>query len=258
MATAVGLNFTEVGEGLPVVLLHGFPLDRNIWLHQWELGDQVRLIAPDLRGHGKSPATEDVYEMDLLAQDIFALLDSLNVERAAFLGHSMGGYIALAAFKRAPDRVSALGMICSQAGADTEEARKGRLQTAEKVAKEGSQVMADAMLPKLFSPKLATDSPIREQVKQIILSTDPVGIAGSLRGMAARPDSTSLLSKINVPALVLTGDQDQIIPAEKAQAMVKALPKAKLSVIENSGHMPMLEQPEGLTAALREFLKTVK
>ena len=256
MSNTVKLHYSESGQGTPVVLLHGFPLTSAIWTQQQQrLAENYRVITPDLRGHGQSPAPVGVYEMEVLAGDVLALLDSLKIEQAAIMGHSMGGYVTLAAWRLAPARFLALGLIDSQAGADTAEGRQGRVQLAEKVAAEGSQVAADAMLPKLFAPGLAAGHPVWEQVRGMILNTQPAGIIGALHGMAARPDSNPILSTIDVPVLVVTGDKDQIIPLAKAEAMTAASPKATLKVIANAGHMTMLEQPSVTTAAIDEFLR---
>jgi 3-oxoadipate enol-lactonase len=251
----VSLNYSEAGRGTPVVLLHGFPLSSAIWNEQrTRLSDHYRVITPDLRGHGQSPAPPGVYEMDVLARDVFGLLDALAIKKAVILGHSMGGYVALAGWRLAPERFLALGLVASQAGADTEEGRQGRYKMADKVAAEGSKVMAEAMLPKLFAPKLPMEAPIAAQVRGLILNTPPAGIIGSLKGMAVRPDSGPLLPSVNIPALVIAGGQDQIIPPSKAQAMAAAISRATLATVENAGHMPMLEQPEATTNAIRAFL----
>ncbi len=258
MIDTVVLHYSESGQGTPVILLHGFPFCGGIWHKQQErLSDLYRIIAPDLRGHGQSPAPAGVYDMQTLARDVLALLDSLQIEKAVLLGHSMGGYVALAAWKLAPARFLALGLIDSQAAPDTEEARSGRVKMAEKVAKEGSQAVATAMLPRLFAPALSTGDPIVEQVRQMILKTPGAAIISSLNGMAARPDSSAMLRTINVPMLILTGDKDQIIATATAEAMAARLPKATLAVIENAGHMPMLERPEATTTAIRKFLSDV-
>jgi 3-oxoadipate enol-lactonase len=258
MADTVTLHYSEVGQGTPLVLLHGFPLSSAIWHEQQqELSDNFRVITPDLRGHGRSPAPAGVYEMELLARDVLALLDSLLVKKAVIMGHSMGGYVALAAWKLAPERFLALGLIASQAGADTEEARQGRFKMAEKVAADGSKVVAEAMLFKLFSPDLPGGSPIINQVGQMILNTPTAGIIGALKGMAGRADSGPLLPKLNMPVLILAGDKDQIIPLEKTKAMATAVATAALRTIANAGHMPMLEQPQATTTAVRDFLSAV-
>ena len=195
--------------------------------------------------------------MDLLARDVLALLEALLIKKAVIMGHSMGGYVTLAAWKVAPERFLALGLIDSQAGADTEEVRQGRYKMAEKVAAEGSKVVADAMLPKLFAANLPAEAPIIKQVRQMILDTQPAGIIGALKGMAVRPDSGALLPNLKIPVLLLTGDKDQIIPPDKAKAMAATIATATLTIVENAGHMPMLEQPEATTAAIRDFVSKV-
>lgn len=255
MANTVTLHYSEHGQGTPVVLLHGYPLSSAIWHTQQQgLSDHYRVITPDLRGHGQSPAPDGVYEMDTLAADVLALLDSLSIPKAVIMGHSMGGYVTLALWRLAPQRFKALGLICSQAAADSEEARNNRYKTAEKVFGEGSQVVASAMVPRLFAPNVPEDEPFIEQVRTIILNTRPSGIIGSLKGMAARPDSTALLPGINVPVLILAGDKDQITSVQKGESMLSAIPKATLATVENAGHMPMLEQPQATTMAIRNFL----
>ncbi|HEY3967337.1 MAG TPA: alpha/beta hydrolase [Planctomycetaceae bacterium] len=258
MSDTVKLHYTEAGQGRPVVLLHGFPLSSGIWgQQQRQLSDLYRVITPDLRGHGASPAPDGTYAMADLARDVIALLDSLGIQKAVFLGHSMGGYVTLAAWKLAAGRFLGLGLVASHAAADTEEGKQGRFKMAEKVAAQGNQVAAEAMLPKLFSPSLSTSDPMIDQVRQIMLKTPGAGIIGSLKGMAAREDSSTMLPQINVPALVVTGDQDQIIPLVKAEVTAAAIPRSTLAVIEDAGHMPMLERPEATTTAIRKFLSTV-
>jgi pimeloyl-ACP methyl ester carboxylesterase len=255
MTEIVKLHHVEAGKGTPVVLLHGFPLSGTIWQSQLQaLSDQFRVIAPDLRGHGQSPAPPGVYEMETLARDVLALLDALGVKRAVILGHSMGGYVTLAAAKLAPERFLALGLVSSQAAADSEEGRQGRFKLAGQVAAAGSSAVAEAMLPRLFTPGLAAGNPVVEEVHQIILSTPRAGIIGSLNGMAMRPNTERLLSGMTVPVLLLAGARDQIISAEKSQALAALVPKSTLVLVDNAGHMTMLEQPEATTTAIREFL----
>jgi pimeloyl-ACP methyl ester carboxylesterase len=149
------------------------------------------------------------------------------------------------------------GVVRGQAGADTEEGRTGRHRLAEKVAVAGSKVVAEAMIPKLFAATLPAGAPIVEQVRQIILSTQPAGIIGTLKGMALRPDSGTLLPNLRIPVLLLTGDKDQIIPPEKAKAMAAAIGTATLTTVDIAGHMPMLEQPQATTAAISTFLSEI-
>jgi pimeloyl-ACP methyl ester carboxylesterase len=256
MADTVELVYSEVGQGTPVVLLHGFPLTNAIWHAQQEsLGEHFRVLTPDLRGHGRSPAPPGIYDMDLMARDVLAWLDARQVKKAVIMGHSMGGYVALATWKRQPERFLALGLIASHAGADTEEGRQGRYKLVDKVAAEGSQAAAAALLPKLFAPGSSAEVPTFDQVRQMILQTPVAGIIGSLQGMAVRPDSTSILANVRVPTLIVAGSRDQIIPLEKAKSLAATLPMATLALVDNAGHMPMLEQPQATTTAIRQFLQ---
>jgi 3-oxoadipate enol-lactonase len=255
----VNLHFTEAGRGAPVVLLHGFPLSSSIWREQQEiLSDHYRVITPDLRGHGKSPIPEGTYTMDLFAGDVIALLDKLEIEKAAIIGHSMGGYVTFALWRAAPQRFSAFGLVCSQAGADTEEAKQNREKLADKVFSTGSNAAAEAMLNRLFSPTLPTDDPNIEATRLVMISNKSMGIVNSLRGMAARPDSSDLLPEINVPTLIMTGDRDQVIAPAKAETMAAAMQNATLVMIEDAGHMPMLEQPHATALAMRNFLNELE
>jgi 3-oxoadipate enol-lactonase len=258
MADTVTLNYSELGQGTPVVLLHGFPLRGAIWHEQQKrLSDGFRVITPDLRGHGRSPAPGGVYDMDFLAGDVLALLDSLQIKKAVIMGHSMGGYVVLAAWRMFPERFLALGLIASQARGDSADGRLRRYKMAEQVAVDGSRVVVDAMLPHLFAPTLPAEAPIIDHVRQMILNTPGAGLVGALQGMAQRPDSAALLPAISVPVLILAGTQDQIIAPAKANAMAAATKTGTLRLIEDAGHMPMLEQPEATTAAIEGFLKRI-
>ena len=258
MPNTVTLHYTEQGQGMPLVLLHGYPLSSAIWHEQRQrLSDHFRVITPDLRGHGHSPAPLGVYSMELMARDVLALLDSLGVEKAVIMGHSMGGYVALAGWNIAPERFLALGLIASHAAADSEEARQNRYKTADQVAVEGSKIIAETMTPRLFAPGMPAEESIVVQVHTIILNTKPDGIIGTLKGMAERPDSTAMLPNLTIPVLLVAGDKDQIIPLARAEATAAAIPNATLATVENAGHLPMLEQPQATTMAIRSFLAEI-
>lgn len=251
----IDLHYTEQGQSTPLVLLHGFPFSNALWRDQANgLADFCRVITPDLRGHGASPTPGGIYTMELMAQDVLRLLDTLGVEKAAIMGHSMGGYVALAMWRLAPDRFTAFGLIASHVWPDTEEVRQGRYNQVNAVEQRGARAMAEAMLPRLFGPHLAEDEPIKESAEMMMMANKPAGIIGALRGIAIRPDSSDLLPTVNVPTLILAGDSDLIVPLARAEAMAAALPNATLITVENAGHLPMLEQPHATTLALRTFL----
>ena len=255
----VELAWEEAGTGLPVVLLHAFPLNRRMWKRQQgELASRYRVITPDFRGHGQSSLPGEDSTMERLAADIRSLLDALGLKRVVLGGLSMGGYAAFAFFLHYPERVAALILADTRPQADTEEGRQARHELARVAENEGSTLVADRMLPKLLAPSTRERQPaVVAAVREMILSTPPAGIARALRGMAARPDSTELLPAIKCPTLVLVGQEDALTPPAVAEAMAKKIPGAQLEVIPGAGHLSNLEQPARFTRLLDHFLARV-
>jgi len=258
MADIVPLHYLEYGQGMPVVLLHGFPFDHTIWQAQADaLQDSFHLILPDLRGHGQSPAPAGVYRMDLMAQDVFALLDALHIERAVWVGHSMGGYVTMAALRAAPERITGIGLVATHPLADPDDRRAGRLATADEVLSEGSGMVAQTMIKTMFAPGFDLDSPLARVLFDLMSRTPPLGVAGAQRGMAERPNSVETLRAARVPALVIAGLGDQIVNPDVMRQMARDLPTARLVEIAGAGHMPMVERADATTAALSEFLRAI-
>lgn len=253
----VTLDITDVGSGPTLLLVHGFPLDHSMWRHQLEsLGDRCRVIAPDLRGFGASTGATDTITMEQLADDMAELLDALEItEPITFCGLSMGGYVAWQFWQRHASRLARLILCDTRAVADTEEAARGRSAMAQRVLSEGSAIVAEAMLPKLFADKTVREQPdMVEATRQVMLATAPVTIAGALRGMARRPDMTSQLPNVNVPTLVICGEQDAISTVDEMRSIADALPNARFVEVPGSGHMTPLEDPITVNAAIRSFL----
>jgi 3-oxoadipate enol-lactonase len=253
------LAYSDVGPGPVVVLLHGFPLSRAMWQEQFTaIGSVYRVIAPDLRGHGDSPVPQGVYTMDAMADDVVELLETLEIAGPVVVGGlSMGGYVALSLAARYPTRVRALLLMDTRAGADTPEAAEGREATAKSVlAADSVAAVVDAMLPRLFCKMSLEQRPERvEPMTAVMAKTAPQGIAGALRGMAARPDRRGDLPKIAVPTLVLVGEDDVITPPAEARAMAESIPNAQLAVIPQAGHMAPYENPSVANAAILRFLQ---
>ena len=255
----VSLNVVDEGQGQPVLLVHGFPLDHSMWSNQIAaLSQRYRVIAPDLRGFGGSDVTEGCVTMQQFADDLATLLDQLKVDRpVVFCGLSMGGYVAWQFVARHADRLKQLIVCDTRAIADSKETAEGREKSAQKVFAEGAKVVADAMLPKLFyRPENAmSNEPIYvQQTRDIMLKTNPKGIAAALRGMAQRPDVTSQLGRINVPTLVICGQHDAISPPAEMRKIAEGIPQAKYVEIEGAGHMAPLEKPAEVNAAILSFL----
>jgi 3-oxoadipate enol-lactonase len=252
-SSTVGLNYTEVGSGIPLVLVHGFPLDQTTWNDVAAiLAPGIRVILPDLRGYGQSPVTDGVYSMGLLAHDLVGLLDHLNLGKVVLAGHSMGGYVSLAFAQTFPERLAGLALVATQAAADPPERRDGRLQLADEVEKRGSIAVVEASLSR-YSP----DPNVLERTKEVMLKADPLAVAGSLRGMAERLDMTDLLTKVSIPSLVIAGEADELIPAQKSKEMIALLPKGRLVVVPGGGHMLMMESPQTVAQALTTLVQEI-
>lgn len=251
----IQLDYEEHGSGLPVVFVHGFPLDRTIWSPLVPLlKDHARLILPDLRGFGKTamPEDEEPYSMRVLADDLLAFADRLELDKMVLVGHSMGGYISLAFAQAYPQRLAGLGLVSSQAAADTPEKRQGRMKTADAVRRKGVARALDGM-----AQKLTTRPELVEPIAALINQQNPAAVMAALKGMAERADSTEKLANISVPAVVISGMQDATIPLERSQEMNQLLGWSWLVEIPEGGHMPMMEYPELVADALHRFFHTV-
>jgi len=255
---AIDLHYTEAGEGMPVVLVHGFPFNHHIWDAQIaSLSTDYRVIAPDLRGFGESPAPDDGYSMDAFAADIVALLDRLGIDRAVWVGHSMGGYITFAALRRWPERVSAVAFVATHARPDDGEKKLQRETSADNAMISGVSDIAFSMMSTIFASEVDRQGPMAQRVYDIMVNTAPHAVAGALRAMAARPDSRDVARSLSVPALVVAGEDDETVDAELTDELARLIPGAQHIVIPGAGHMPMVEQPEALTDILRQFLAQV-
>ena len=254
------LAYDSAGSGKTLLLLHGYPLSRRLWRPQLEhLADAARVIAPDLRGHGDSDAPEGPYSMDQLADDAIALLDSLGLTQPAVVaGLSMGGYVALALYRRYPSRVAGLILAATKAGADSPEAQANRDKSAALAREKGVEAIAEAMLPKMLAPATYAANPgLVAEARAMMAATALNGVVGDLMGMKGRPDSTALLPQISRPVLVIHGQDDQLIPAREAEATYAALPNGRLVLVPNAGHLLNLEQPESFNAEVRTFLQSL-
>lgn len=244
------------GPGVPLVLLHGFPLDRTIWSAQVSgLAGVARVIAPDLRGFGESPLGGGTMSMDRYAGDVRGLLDALDVPQAVIGGVSMGGYVALAFQRNSGDRVRGLVLVDTRAGADSSGAKKGREESIAAARTGGAQAVASIMIGRMLTPETAErDVAVRDALAKLMGRQPTDGVIGALGAMRDRPDSTPSLAKIDVPTLVVCGGEDTLIPKRESEALCEQIPGARLAVIPGAAHLPNYEQPDAFNRALREFL----
>lgn len=257
-ATVNGLNihYDIRGDGPAVLLIHGFPLSNALWAPLADrIGDAYQLIMPDLRGLGRSEVGVTA-SMEDFADDLAKLLDCVGLDRAVIAGLSMGGYVAMEFYRRFPDRASALILVDTRAEADAPDAAEDRRRLADRVMQEGSTIVADAMVEKLFAP----DAPkaLKQQWRDIMAASPPAGVAAALRGMADRPDSFDTLRSVDKPSLVVVGDADVITPPSAARAMHESLEQGELKTIADAGHMPPVEKPDRFAFVMREFLDRLK
>jgi pimeloyl-ACP methyl ester carboxylesterase len=253
------LAYDASGSGRPLLLVHGYPLNRALWRPQVEnLVDAARVIAPDLRGHGESNVPDQPYTIERLADDLAELLDELGLAEPVVVGGlSMGGYVALAFYRRHQARVAGLILAATRAGADSEAGKANRDKAIALAREKGVGAIAESMLPKMLAPETYQAHPgLVEHARHIMAETPLNGVIGDLTAMRDRPDSTELLGSILEPVLVIHGQEDQLIPPTEAEAAFARLPNARLALVPRAGHLVNLEQPEAFNAEVRTFLKS--
>ena len=250
-------------DGIPIVMVHGFPLDHSMWSNQIDgldpEGERFRIICPDLFGCGQSDTIEDATSMEQISDQLASMLDKLGVnQKVVFCGLSMGGYVGWQFLQRHGDRVSHLIACNTRASGDSEEAALGRKRMSTSVVLMGIQPIADAMMLTLFYSGGAPsdeDKEKRKQINKAIASTEVQTIAKLQLAMAARPDMTGFLSQIDVPTLIISGRHDTITPVEEMQAMADAIAGSTFVCIENAAHLTPLENGQEFNQAVRDFLK---
>ena len=249
--------FYEVlGSGPPVVLLHPFPANHDLWKPAAQtLVAHYRIILSDLRGHGDSEIGEGPATMEKHAADIARVLDHEEVRRAPVIGVSLGGYVLFEFWRRYRERVEALVLCNTKASADTSEARAGRLQAAAEVIERGTEPFFESMLPRLMGKTTHSNRPdLVEGALRMMRKMSAEDVAMVQRGMAERPDSMETLKTINVPTLLVTGDEDTFTGVADAELMRQNISGSQMRVIAKAGHYSPWEQPEEVGKLLRQFL----
>ena len=252
--------YEVVGSGPLVVLLHPFPAHHEFWKPAAQaLVSNYRLILPDLRGHGDSGIGEGPATMEKNAVDIARVLDQEGVGRAPFVGVSIGGYVLFEFWRKHRARVEALVLCNTKAQADNPEARSGRLQSAADVMERGTEPFFGSLIPKLMGKTTVSTRPdLVEGALRMMRKMSAQDVASVLRGMAERPDSVETLNTINVPTLVVTGDEDTFTGVAEAELIRRNIQGSQMKVIVKAGHYSPWEQAEEAGKLLRQFLDTVR
>ncbi|MBW2520508.1 MAG: alpha/beta fold hydrolase [Deltaproteobacteria bacterium] len=251
------LAYDDLGGGLPVVLIHGFPLCRKMWRPQHTALSQAgfRSICPDLPGFGETPAAAGQASMACYADAVVALLDQLNLERAIFGGMSMGGYVLLELLERHIDRALAAMFCLTRAAADDPAGKAKRTSLADAVSNGDFKVVPDTFSQVLFAPQTADEQPeLVSEVQTWMQSTSVDGLVGGLLAMRDRRDFVDRLAGFDLPALVIGAELDLAVPAEHARLLAARLPQSTLAILPNAGHMANLEQPHAFNQAMLSFL----
>jgi pimeloyl-ACP methyl ester carboxylesterase len=245
----ISLAYERCGKGAPLLLVHGFPLDHTTWEPLVpHLEASFDLILPDLRGFGQADAPDGAYTVEQMASDLAALLDVLKIKQTYVAGHSMGGYVSLAFARAYPERVLGLGMIGSQAAADSPEGKAKRYATVGEVAVNGVSAVVG------MSEKLSANLAHVPFFRELILHQHPSGVIGGLKAMAERPDASQLFAVFDFPVVLVHGQVDGLISPERSREMKALLPSAKLTELPGVGHSPALEAPVETAQALSTFL----
>jgi 3-oxoadipate enol-lactonase len=246
----MNLSFDDLGQGRPLVLLHAFPLSREMFSPQHTLSDSCRLLLPDLPGFGGSPGSPK--SVEAMADAVAAFLDARAVGPVVLGGVSMGGYVSLAFARKYGDRLAGLVLADTKAEPDDETAKAGRQKMIDLVHANGTKAVVEQMLPKL----LATPGP-KEEVKRIASSQKPATVAAALAALRDRPDARPSLGEIKVPTLVIVGREDGLTPPAVAQALAEGIKGATLCEIDAAGHLANMERAGAFNDAVRAFLASL-
>ncbi|MBD8499399.1 alpha/beta fold hydrolase [Paenibacillus arenosi] len=251
------LHIGDSGKGEAVILLHGFCGNKQYWSDVVpHLQQQYRVITPDLRGHGKSTAPKGAYTIEQMADDIIVLADKLKLDKFVLLGHSLGGYVTLSVAQRFAHRLHGFGLIHSTGYADSEQAKENRLKAVERIQAQGIVQFVDELVPKLFNPnKLEQHKESIHKALEIGYHTPPQGAIGAALAMREREDRTAVMTATKLPLLLVAGDQDQIVPAERLFTTEGS--HVQQVLLPDVGHMGMMENPEGMAHAISRFMESL-
>jgi len=252
----VSIFYTITGEGDTVVLLHGFAEDSAIWDDLIKhISKSRKVICPDLRGSGRSTGNMDGVSMGSLADDVKKIFDKENIQQAYLIGHSMGGYVALAFAEKYPERLKGLGLFHSTAFADSDEKKQGRKKNADFIRKHGAVKFLEQSVPNLFSDETKENQPhLAKEIIDRYSNFSPISLVAYTEAMMNRPDRTDVLKNIKCPVLLIIGEFDTAVPIEQSLKLCAIADFTYIYIAAHSGHMGMLEEPEFCLKAIQDFL----
>lgn len=250
--------YRQQGEGPAVVLLHGFGEDGSVWQAQYDAFPDYQLLIPDLPGSGKSEAIADM-SMEGQAAILEEWLGKTGVQQVVMIGHSMGGYIALAFAERFPKRLRGLGLFHSTAHADTEEKKETRRKGIAFIKEHGPAAFLETMIPNLYGG--LTKEKYGERIRQHLARANNFSasvLVSYYEAMMARPDRTAVLQNTDLPVLIISGKDDSVIPVEDSMKLAHLPRLSYIHVLKQSGHMGMAEEGEESNRLLKDFLDSLE
>ena len=257
----LAVSYSDHGpDDAPVIIfIHGFPFNKSMWNGQIEsLKDNYRVIAYDIRGHGNSDPGIDDFFIELFVRDLLLLMEKLRIEKSILCGLSLGGYIALNAVLKYPDRFDGLILNDTQCIADTPEVKENRCIAIIRIKEKGVKQYADEIIKNLFAPEsFRKRENIIAEVKEMIISTPEQTLCNTLHALAERKETCTRLHEINIPVLIMVGKEDKITPIAAAQQMHEKILNSKLEIIQQAGHLSNLENPTAFNTHLVNFLELV-
>lgn len=254
------VSYNDVGESsIPIIFLHGFPFDKSMWNGQLDaLKATKRVIAIDIRGFGKSTDEKTQLNIQLFADDLMSFMDHLNITKAVICGLSMGGFIALNALKRFPERIEALILCDTQCIADTAEIKANRYKAIEQINLNGTTEFNEKFIKNVFHPSSLVDKKeVVENLRKIVFANSKQIITAGITALAERSETCSILNNIQVPTLIICGREDEVTPLEQSEFMHKNIKGSTLKIIENAGHVSNLEHPKEFSKHLGDFLNSI-
>ena len=255
------ISYTDDGpvDAPAIIFIHGFPLNKTMWCKQLvALKDNFRVITYDIRGHGESDAGNDAFSIDLFVNDLISFMDSLKINKVSLCGLSMGGYIALNAVENYPERFIALVLSDTQCTLDSPEAKEKRIKAIDSIMNNGVSNYADESVKNLFAPESFTTK-VHEitSVREMIVNISELALCSTLLALSSRQETCSKLHLINVPVLILVGEEDKITPQAAAEIMHENIKDSFLHIIDHAGHLSCLENPDTFNYHLNSFLNTI-
>lgn len=241
---------------ITVIFIHGFPFNKNMWLPQLnDIPEGIKVLAYDIRGHGGSTSGHGFFNMDVFADDLIAIIEKLELNKVVVCGCSMGGYIALRAYEKNPELFSGLILNDTHAFADTNSTKLNRFDTIQSVLTYGKRVFAIGFTKKVVSRKTITEKPeVVELIKSTIRRNSERDICATLLALASRTDTSGSLKNINVPVLVIRGEEDELISFDQVNFMVNEIKDVRYVEIAECGHLPNLENPSRFNGEMKNFL----